>query len=408
MGGAFTVNSRDNASDVFRSFASQGYLPLNDLDRPLKPGEQATLWGSGLGSLDGDIQVFINDKQASIVDKQRADCCSGVERIVFTVPDGVEGCSLPVAVKTGEVTNLVAVVSVSADGVFCPDRNGFTAEDLAKAKEQGYLKAGYMFLMRYAEPTSGQSLDIGWANFTQIAYEQIRDYRGRTSQAVPGACSIVTTDGFQSSSLGGMPGLDFFDDFYPFGDTSLDAGPMLNLTGPSGTQQMQSVAPGLYSNVFFNFTNPLQSYLAPGNYTLDNGGGGAQVAGFRAELRIDPPVAFTNVPNSIPRSQDLVVNWTGGGANDRVLIVGMSGKLGSGPLDVVFGITSCYEQASKGKLTIPSSMLSQMPAAGNDGTSMALLFMYNTSMSQRFQPSSGLDAGYVMSLTYSGKPVSFE
>jgi hypothetical protein len=312
-------------------------------------------------------------------------------------------------VKTGGVTNLVAAISVAADGRFCADRNGFTAEDLAKAQEQGHLKTGYLFLLRYAEPSSGQSLDFGWAGFSRVRYEQIREYRGSLSQAIPGACYAVTTDQNQVVQVGGMPGLDFFDDFYPFGDVSLDAGPVLNLNGPGGAQTMQSVAPGLYSNIFFNFTNPLASYLAPGNYTLDNGGGGADVSGFRAELRIDPALTFANVgaTGSVRRSEDLTVNWTGGGQNDRVMVVAMSGRV-SGQ-EVRFGIATCYEQASKGKLTFPASYLSQLPAANNtDGSSVAMLLLYSTSLSQRFQPSSGLDAGYVLGLTYSAKPVALE
>jgi hypothetical protein len=90
------------------------------------------------------------------------------------------------------------------------------------------------------------------------------------------------------------------------------------------------------------------------------------------------------------------------------MIVAMSGRV-TGPLDVAFGITTCYEQASKGKLTIPSSYLSQMPAANNtDGNSVGILLLYSTSLSQRFQPSAGLDAGYVLGLSYSGKPLTFE
>jgi uncharacterized protein (TIGR03437 family) len=49
-----------------------------------------------------DAEVYVGGKRAAVTYKGRSGCCAGIDQIVFTVPEGVEGCYVPVVVKTGD------------------------------------------------------------------------------------------------------------------------------------------------------------------------------------------------------------------------------------------------------------------------------------------------------------------
>lgn len=69
--------------------------------------------------------------------------------------------------------------------------------------------------------------------------------------------------------------------------TILDAGPFLNLTGPKGIKQIAAdkltFGATLGGGLAFDFLPPPDPlFLDPGTYTVDNGGGGADVGPFTA------------------------------------------------------------------------------------------------------------------------------
>lgn len=400
----FTANLNDDAAAVFLQFRTGGFYYLNELNAPLKPGDEVNLWGTGLGADDAPLTILINDKAAEIVAKSKGE--SGLDRVRVKVPADVDGCGLPVFAKTGDdAAAAVGMLSVASDSRVCLDRGGFTPADIDKAQSAGGLKAAYLFLMRYGAPGGGGAVDIGFANFSRVSYELIRGFRSNWSQTIPGACYAANTDGDSNSFGAGMPGADFFDDFYPFGETPLDAGPMIDVRGPGGPQQMQKAADGIYTGFFFNMTNPTVSYFAPGDYTLSGNGPGT--GSFSAPVKIGAPVTFTGVPAmaTVNRGQDYEIRWTGGAPGDRVWVAGYSVEL-NGFTFARAGMVSCYALAQNGKLTIPSSALQFLPASSQPG--MGFLMLYSAAAPQRFQPTGGLDAGYVLSLSYSAASASFQ
>ena len=399
----FTANRNDDAASMFTQFRTGGFYYLNELESPAKPGDEINLWGTGLGSEDAAVEILVNDKAAEIVAKSKGE--NGLDRVRIKIPAGAEGCGLPVFAKFGDASAPVGMISVASDGRTCLDRGGFTADDIAKAQSAGGLKAAYLFLMRFGQPGGGGAFDIGFANFSRVSYDLIRGFRSNWSQNIPGACYAANTDS-EFSFGAGMPGADFFDDFYPFGETPLDAGPQIDVRGPGGPQQMQKVDAGYYSGLFLNFTNPTVSYFSPGDYTLSGNGPGT--GSFSANVKIGTPVTFTGVPAqaNINRGQDYKINWTGGAPGDRVWIVGYSVET-NGFTFVRAGLVSCYALAQNGSLTIPAAALQFLPANSMPG--MGFLMLYSAAAPQRFQPSGGgLDAGYVLSLSYSAAPASFQ
>src|SRR5258708_4918113 len=88
----------------------------NSLVAAAHPGDPLVIWGTGLGSsLDAPVELYVGAVKADVTFQGRADCCSGVDRIQFTVPPGVQGCYVPVAVKIGAVVSNFAFVSIAPD-----------------------------------------------------------------------------------------------------------------------------------------------------------------------------------------------------------------------------------------------------------------------------------------------------
>ena len=54
---------------------------------------------------DVPVEVYVGGKRADVTYRGRSGCCAGIDQIVFTVPQGVEGCYVPVVVKTGDVVS---------------------------------------------------------------------------------------------------------------------------------------------------------------------------------------------------------------------------------------------------------------------------------------------------------------
>lgn len=400
--GVFTASQRSDVASIYAFLRNGGWFTWSDLDNPAKPGDEVVLFGTGLGSVDSPLEIVIDGVPAEIVSKSKDECCPGIDRVTIRVPLEADGCGLPVLARYAGDGSPVGMLSVAADGRFCADRTGFSAADLEKAKTQGHLKTAYLFLMRFATGGAGSpSLDLGFANFSRVSAELMSGFRNNWSQNIPGACYVATTDG--NVDLGGQPGADFFDDFYPFGETPLNAA-SVSVSGPGGQQQMLSAGPGVYTGLFFNPANPLLSYFSPGDYTLSASGG--DVGSVNGKMRIGPPLNFRQQElTSLRRDRDYRIEWTGGEPSDRVWAAVLSVELSGGIPRA--GIVSCYQRAKNGSLTVPAALLQQLPAAGA-ATGGSFVWLYSLGSPQRFEPGGSLDAGYFLSLTYNAAPLMLQ
>ncbi|MBI3666543.1 MAG: hypothetical protein HY236_10035, partial [Acidobacteria bacterium] len=195
--------------------------------------------------------------------------------------------------------------------------------------------------------------------------------------------------------------------------TPLDAGPVLNVTGPNGAKQLAKQMKGSYYSQLGGGTPGLPGgqplFLDPGSYTVENGAGGTDVGAFKASLIIPAHLVWTNEDsiNDISRSQDLPITWSGGNPSGFVIITGVS--ITSSP--AVGGVFVCTEHVSAGRFTVPSLVLSTLPASnsGQSGVPGGFLLVGSSTAFQsgRFQ-ASGLDFGYITAGDSSEKSVNFQ
>lgn len=419
--GVFSINQAGNGPGVF---TDPNYVVKTNIT-PARPGDLLFIWGTGLGAgkgpdnaapvagdLDLPVEVYVGNQKAEVSYHGRSGCCAGLDQILFKVPDGAQGCNVAVTVRVNGVTSNSVSLPVAATGEACSDVNALTSADLLRFGPTP--RTGIIMLnrvnARFKVPILGTlqgSIDNGHGEFSRF---------GQGALLASNAGAVAGADGLPSlgscavswSPYDGVFSAAFTNMADTASRTSLEAGPRLTITGPKGPKPLNRVGnaqtgyqygedgvflgggiPGLPG-----LPAPIPSYLDAGEYTVDNGTGGADIGTFRATLTIpsNPPTwsnqdALTN----IPRNQDLTVTWTGGDANGVVAIYATSGD----PANKVVGQIACLERATAGRITIPAWMVSTLPVSGTDSGLSVGFLAFATTLSQptRFQ-APGLDLGF--------------
>ena len=207
-------------------------------------------------------------------------------------------------------------------------------------------------------------------SFTKISGAQLTSNNNSALLDTSGSCTVYHRVGDTTALLLGSSA------------TTLDAGANLTLTGPGSlNKQVPRLAGNTYSlslgTAISGLTLPPGVTLPPGlgfsttplltagSYTL-TGSGGADVRGFTANVTIGSPLSVTGgLPSSVNRSQPLTVSWTGGNATDLVEVLGYAGStVGGTASSPLYDATVfvCVTTAGRGSLTVPVSVLSQLPA----------------------------------------------
>lgn len=160
--------------------------------------------------------------------------------------------------------------------------------------------------------------------------------------------------------------------------TYLDAGPVLNLTGPAGSKQFPLTKTGGQANVLGYggilggglpiplLPPPPPLFVTPGTYTVDNGGGGADVGSFTASLDIQSLFTWTNADTSlsIDRAAGADFTWTGGNPDGKVYIGGSVVLTDAATRKVAGGaVFSCIADNSAGHFVVPPEVLTLLPAS---------------------------------------------
>ena len=199
--------------------------------------------------------------------------------------------------------------------------------------------------------------------------------------------------------------------------TFLDGGPVINLNGPNGTKQIPQMMPSptiltYYLQVGGGIAIPtpfpipglpgvLPPYLDPGTYTIDNGGGGADVGPFTASLTVPPPgFVWSNADASttIVRSAGVDIQWSGGDPTTMVEIQGVS----SSPTQS--GSFTCIVP-NNGEFLVTPDVLSLLPASPASATPGNSLSVSNSIMVNISAPGIDLgifsyEAGFVRTVVY--------
>jgi hypothetical protein len=320
-----------------------------------------------------------------------------LDQINFVVPDGVEGCRVPVLVRLDGVlsnTSTMAVAGPSSSS--CSDSYGYPADQIMAAQERGTLSEANIVVreVRALEQIGGLTFpiqaDFGSAAFGRYSFDNLQLSTGFTSlgpPATPGACYTWQWGQFLQEGVAPDP-LDVVS------ATPLDAGPALRLTGPKGTRTLMKTRDGVYEA---NLTSPGGSvgapFVEPGSWSITNGDGGTDVGSFQAQLTIPSGMRWTNENSTtvIQRAQGYEAQWTGADANSLVIVTGRSG----GDAGVAF---SCFARGDAGRVTVPPYILEGLANLAYLGVAI--------STSTRFT-ASGLDAGSFTYISVREKPVIY-
>jgi len=262
--------SMADAAHLLGPFLPDAAFPGNTAVAAAHPGDQLVIWGTGLGPISGDdaaapptanldvpVEVYVGNVKADVASQGRASCCSGIDQIWFTVPDGVQGCYVPVAVKIGAIVSNFATIAISPDSSVCSDPAGWSSSDLQGSPDRAPGAVADISLGRvigtFSVPgfgTAQGTLDFasgGFKGYTGSPLGILAAIPGLGGLPLPSTGCLV----FPFGSNGPL-----FDNFLPNPGNDipfaadapyqlLDAGPALNVVGPAGSRQLpQEPEPG--------------------------------------------------------------------------------------------------------------------------------------------------------------------
>jgi uncharacterized protein (TIGR03437 family) len=369
---------------VIQNYISQQQLDVNrfttfstgsDKDRvtysPAKPGQTLIAWGIGLGPITGDdsqapgavdfrsqvdIKVIVGGVSISPLYAGRSPSLPGADQVNFILPSDIPtGCTTTFQVSVGGRLSNQTFIAITPNGSanVCT-LPGFTPEQLTKLDQGGSYVAGNFNLTQLSLSMGGFSAKTESASgaFTSYKGTQISNLAALGNSN--GACYVFRRTGKLNDLIYGPTSND------------LDAG-VVTLNGPNVSNQAFTKGPdNSYSlSLGTAFTGGSSPKITQGTYTV-SGAGGADVGKFTASVTVGPPLTLNaDLPTSVPRAQALSIGWTGGNASDTVAIMGMSGsQVGGTSSDPIFdaGVFICTTTADKQSLTVPASILGQLPA----------------------------------------------
>jgi uncharacterized protein (TIGR03437 family) len=329
---------------------------------PAIPGEYLIIWGMGLGAAAGYdssapasgldflpqgliVQVIVGGMRITPTYAGRSNLFAGLDNIVFQLPANVPtGCDVSLQVRAGgggggggggqgHLGNVTTIAIAPAGAAACVSpmlsTNALTRLDQGQTITEGtFLFAG--------PPGGNRPFVVG--QFAKFSGDQLS--QASIFFTAPGTCRVA------ASNTTGLPS----------GLGVLDAG-TVTLNGPGiANFAVPQLPDKTYS---FNFSG--DQVTSGSTYTL-SGAGGKDVGAFSATGVIDSPITATSVtPTNIPRNQDLTITWTGGTGTDFITIYGAA----SAPIDANTpntAVFTCTTTVDKGTITVPSSILAQLPA----------------------------------------------
>ena len=433
--GILTLNSKGTGPGVVVNYESASSQPVNTVLKSATPGQTLILYGTGLGALpagsadnqaapvaainQSQVEVYVGVQKAAVAYAGRAPGFAGLDQINFVVPGGITGCAVPLAVKVGSVVSNFASIAVATNGGACSDPLGLTSTQLQRLSSGNTLRIGQLALLKTSIevtlPVIGTqtiSTEVGSGSFYELNPNNVIVSQSVTANGTAsiGSCSVFVGTGTQVEPV---------DYAAPKG---LDAGPSIAVTGPKGAKTMTKTqgTVGEYDATFVTggfsipglpSTGSSDPYLVAGNYTFNNGAGGADVKGFNFNANFAAPVTWTNKDATVTvnRAGGVTVNWTGGDTNGFVEIYGYS----SSDLtdNAVRGFFVCIERASAQTFTVPSVVLLSLPATptGNAslGTVASVLGVGGISAPVSFT-AAGIDVGTAISTTVTVKGVTYQ
>jgi uncharacterized protein (TIGR03437 family) len=400
---AYTFNSGGTGQAIATDLNYQ----VNSIIKTFHPGDWVILWGTGLGPVNGDDSnkppvgnlgsptVHVGNASLTPYYAGRSADFPGLDQIAFQIPSGIQGCYVPVAVETNGVVGGTATIAVSTSGQTCSD--SMLGQDLIDklaaggTVDFGLVQLSAIVLRNQSLPTGIAVPDFGKATFSEFTPQTA----GLASYGVSqGYCTTGNND------PDGSPG-------------QLDAGGGITLQGIS-TAMLPQLSPGwgYYYSMFNN--GAAQFFWSDFKYSV-SGPGGTKVGAFSvADTTSIPTVYFSGMVagQTLPRSGDLTVTWTGGDPslqNGQVTIAGFSSATSSGSISSAF---MCTAPLSAKSFTIPKWVLSMLPPSGTGYVGIApypigYIWIGQFNKPVTFQ-AKGLDKGILIDEFFNGYPVKFQ
>ena len=315
---------------------------------PVQAGEWVTLWGTGLGASDSTVLVDVAGIGVTLSYSGPAPGLPGVDQINFRFPAGVpDDCYIPLTVKVGDrASNTTSIATASAAGP-CHHRLGLSSDALATLDRGGQAPLSQSWVHSDVLPNLNTP-------DTYRRYDTVTlDFFPRDAAGVQVVTGLLATkvSGCQLNLDGGGAGvLTVVRQF--------DAGTPV-VTGPGGVRITMEGESDFYSTKPSGSSYALDS-LPPSSFTSGDWAveapGGKTVAAFHASLRVPPALRWLNrsTVSPVSRASDLTLQWDPTGYTDREW---MQGSVGVGA-----GSVMCQAPATDGSITIPASLIAQLPA----------------------------------------------
>jgi uncharacterized protein (TIGR03437 family) len=373
-------------------------------------GEAIIFWGTGLGPVSSDetqpatqedqrnvpLQVFIGGKPANVLFRGRSACCSSIDIVAATVPDGLSGCAVSVNMQIGTFISNTTTIATATSGRTCTPLSsptsggGFTAA--------GSYRVAGIVLERSSIATSAGSSTFTTKGDSAIAiFEKITVGSGGTTSGSQidmnsyGSCTVS-----YRTAGGGNQGTSTASVQY------LDAGPSIAMSAPFGNRTLAKTSPGGGITLYNAALDQTATTLTGGQYTFV-GPGGADVGAFSATYPMPAPFVWTNQSSitTVNRASGLTINWTGGDPAGFATIAGTSTAFGSTAAATTTATFTCTARISDGSFTVPPAVLLGLPAsAAAPGSNLVLpgsLVVTSVGGAVAFQPPSGIDFAAISS-----------
>ena len=394
--GIFTANQGGTGPAILQNFVTQASQPFNNILTPAQAGQTEILWGTGLGPFLGDetkspgsqdpslsnpignhVAVFVGNVNANIQYNGRTPCCTGEDEIVFTVPNGVLGCFVPVQViVNGVLSNTATMAISSAVGQPCSDPNGFTPAQLSLLQNKANISVLSARLVRQTQTITQTGTQKALQTQGIKTQDQISTLATGTSSTVVSDQAKVDALSVPSAGVLGAPGGVIEPMFSPgqcgvftFAGSTPPGGPQvvgtiaprdagnITVSGSGGTRPVPLNNPGQYRGILGASLGSPGLFLS-GNVTV-SGTGGADDGAFQASANYGSNYFTVNNGSIdlIPEGTPLTVSWSGGSPND---IVGLT--LSSATTNGAAGTAiQCVALNSAGSMTFSTTYLQALP-----------------------------------------------
>jgi uncharacterized protein (TIGR03437 family) len=394
---------------VFQNFIASDKQPFNTPQTPAKPGQVVTLYGTGLGPVAADnvappaatlstqVDLTVGGQSAKVLYSGRSPCCSGLDQIVFQVPDNAPlGCWIPVYMRTaGTFLSNAVTISISSDGSAC------TADPVSTVLSRGG-NAAVLTLVR-----TSTHQDVGVSSTTDVigdhfVFDMAQHKGGSTAfDFFPpaGTCTVYQTSG-DWLGTGRLPALS-----NPI--KLLDAG-TFSITGPKGSKSGNPPDAGAQAAILGTswsapgFQNLL--YLDPGAYQI-SASGGADVKAFQVNVTVPTPFTWTNRDQlaTVDRTQPLTVSWSGAGSQT----LAVEGAVTDSPSNSS-AVFVCVGASGATSITVPPTVLAALPASRplKNQTKAALYLATVPFANGTTFSASGLDAGIASAVYNFGRTIT--